>query len=158
MLTILIDLDDNSCTLDGSVDNPDSFYLDIYYRFEPASSQKNLNTRVKNFKVEPEIRGPNNENIGVEIVAPGGDDENIGEPMFIDTRLYTNLFPGSIYYLNLKIFNLRKVKEHSFEIHTPKPEKPFNSWIWNDEKKLWAPPKEKPELIWNEESQSWNLP
>lgn len=51
--------------------------------------------------------------------------------------------------------------EKTFTIEIPKPDKPFDSWLWNQEELTWNAPIEKPDnenyYTWNEEEQSWQL-
>jgi len=49
--------------------------------------------------------------------------------------------------------------EKTFELTIPRPEKPYESWVWNIELLNWESPTPYPEdgkdYTWNEETQSW---
>jgi len=51
--------------------------------------------------------------------------------------------------------------EKTFKITIPKPDKPFESWLWNQEQLIWQAPIERPDdnkqYTWNEEEQNWQL-
>lgn len=51
--------------------------------------------------------------------------------------------------------------EKTFTIEIPKPDKPYDSWLWDQEKLTWNAPIEYPNdgrfYTWNEETQNWQL-
>lgn len=51
--------------------------------------------------------------------------------------------------------------EQTIKFTTPRPEKPFDSWLWDSDNNTWVSPVEPPDdevydYEWNEETQSWD--
>lgn len=65
--------------------------------------------------------------------------------------------PSQTYELYLWARNENKLIEKTFEITIPKPNKPFDSWVWEEEELRWKAPIERPEgdYEWNEDKQEW---
>ena len=58
--------------------------------------------------------------------------------------------------------NAGKRTENTYTITAPRPEKPYESWLWETDKKHWKAPVEPPKLVqkgkvadWNEKDRKW---
>lgn len=68
---------------------------------------------------------------------------------------------GLEYYITVWAENDGERWEHIALFFVPIPEKPYESWIWNEEVDMWLPPIPYPDdddniYLWNEETVSWN--
>ena len=75
------------------------------------------------------------------------------------TTVRLKTLPTETYELFLWAENDNTRIEKTFTLEIPKPPKPFESWIWNNELLHWnAPipyPQDDKEYEWNEENQNW---
>jgi len=57
--------------------------------------------------------------------------------------------------------NSGELMTKTVNIFIEKPDKPFESWLWNDELQLWSPPipypKDDLKYLWNEEDKQWKI-
>ena len=65
------------------------------------------------------------------------------------------------YSINIWAVNDGIKSDTTYRFSTPRPQKPFESWIWNAEEKRWEAPVAKPSdfgmYAWNEEKQTWEM-
>lgn len=69
------------------------------------------------------------------------------------------LIAGDAYDLFVYAENSGERTEHTLSFTVPFPEKPYDSWIWQNE--TWNAPVEKPgdgPAIWNESTRQWDAP
>jgi hypothetical protein len=78
---------------------------------------------------------------------------------FIFNKKFENLVPLKEYSLIFWSENSNIRKEETFTFILPQPEKPFESWIYNDDLHIWEAPIPRPEgdqiYIWSEKDKKW---
>jgi len=77
------------------------------------------------------------------------------------TSYFEKIKIGRPYTLKFWIDDFGKKFDSTFDIMIPKPEQPFESWIWNEDISVWESPVPYPNdgeyYLWNEELGSWVL-
>lgn len=95
-----------------------------------------------------------------EIEYPTGNKsfERSDQEYLVSTRIPI-LIPGKLYTLSLWAENDSVNISDSFDIDVPYPDKPYDSWIWDEQSLKWSAPKQKPKdsnkYTWDEETTSW---
>lgn len=90
---------------------------------------------------------------------PGVKYVQTDQEYLVSVQLETE--PTHTYELFLWAENNDTRIEKIFEITIPKPQQPYNSWLWDQEKLIWEAPIPYPTdgkpYIWNEYEQEWTL-
>lgn len=163
MITLIMDLQNKCWHVTGEADSTDvtlEFYLDM----DP------IHTPFKNFGHEFSLQGMGSDQLDeingrVTLESDNlnyeDNEEAISEtvfPFLVERHFVKNLYPDEEYTLQLMFKNRREVIESTFTFKTPKPEKPFDSWVWDNSLKEWTAPVTPPSLVWDEVSQQWIIP
>jgi hypothetical protein len=78
---------------------------------------------------------------------------------FIEFFTLTNLFPEKNYKINVYSKNYEDSWEETFSFTLPKPKKPYESWIYDEENYKWIPPVPYPydgkNYVWDENEKIW---
>lgn len=159
MITLTMDLVNKCWHKSGTADSTDTtieFYLDM----DPVA------TPFKNFGHEflltgPGLESPSEDLSGITVTIEADDivsEEETTFPYLVERHFVKNLVAGGTYNMELMFKNRREVIEDTFSFTVPKPPKPHDSWVWNQNSLAWVAPIEPPSLIWDEESQQWILP
>jgi len=78
---------------------------------------------------------------------------------YVSAHTINNLVPDEEYTVNVWAENAGERWEEEFTFTLPRPESPFESWIYNEETHAWEAPIEYPEggdmYTWDEENQEW---
>jgi hypothetical protein len=79
---------------------------------------------------------------------------------YVVAEVVNNLTPEESYTLNVWVQNAGQRFEESIIVTTSRPLQPYESWIYDSEKRVWVAPVQYPtdgeDYVWNEESQSWD--
>jgi hypothetical protein len=101
----------------------------------------------------------NNQEIFTYSKPDDGIDYICTDQYFIDSSYINNLFPDQEYSIRVWAENSEENWDQVFNFVLPKPQKPFESWVWDKETHLWVPPKPIPsttlDYSWNEDIQEW---
>lgn len=158
MISLIMNLENQSWSFSGQPTSPDSFNAAFYIEMVPGK------TSFKNFDFDFMIKGHNDWDVVVtpetqeEIIARGEPNVETEFPFLCNIHYFSNLSPGRKYTLDVSFKNRRKYVYDSYTITMPRPEKPHENWVWSDEEAAWKPPIPKPEPVWDELSQSWIIP
>ena len=161
MITLIMDLENKCWHKSGTADSPEvvvEFYLDM----------NPVNTQFKNFGHEFTLLGRGAESIDdqpfrvtVEAEVPE-ESEEYGHPtvfpFLVERHVIKNLYPEEEYILDLMFKNRREVIEDTFSFTVPRPQSPYDSWVWDSSAKEWAAPVPPPLPLWDEESKQWIIP
>ena len=78
---------------------------------------------------------------------------------YISAHTINDLVPDEEYILSVWAENAGEKWEEEFVFTLPRPDSPFESWIYNEETHSWNAPVEYPEdggmYTWDEENQEW---
>jgi hypothetical protein len=78
---------------------------------------------------------------------------------YIECFSFQDIAPEKEYFIKVWCRNSEEEWEESYAFSMPRPEQPFDSWIYNEESFCWNPPVSYPadgeNYVWNEENQSW---
>lgn len=82
------------------------------------------------------------------------------EEDYIYSTVIDGLVPGKKYTMSVWFQNNEKISEEDFEFSLPLPEKPYPSWIYNNELNQWESPVPYPQekglgYIWDEDNAKW---
>lgn len=157
MIDLIMDLENKSWMINGQPDS-NTVVLNFYLDMVPGK------TKIKNFDYYFGFSYDSKDEEDAVETFPEDDSlmperENPTTFPYLANRHYVkNLKPGKLYTLTVTFKNLRQMVEDSYEVQIPFPEKPFENWIWDDEKYEWVPPLPPPSPIWDQESQKWIIP
>lgn len=161
MITLTMDLENKCWIKTGTADSSDCV-MEVYLQMEPGK------TPFKNFGHEFLLIGPGAESpfesgegrlVTIEADTLDHDEEELTTfPYLVERHFIKNLTPGATYTLELMFKNRREIVEDTFSFIVPKPSRPHDSWIWDEQKYEWVAPVLPPSLAWDEESKKWIIP
>lgn len=159
MITFIMDLENQEWICSGEPTSSDSLEAYFYLDMIPGK------TPFKNFDFDFMLKGKNDFDVVVtteteeEIMLRSKNQETETEfPYLCNVHYFSNLLGGEKYVLELSFINRRKPVTASFSFTMPKPEKPYDNWVWDEESCKWQPPLPMPEPSWDQESQKWIIP
>lgn len=128
-------------------------YIDLYISFKP----KNNNFVFENLQFKYELI-QNKEIIDKTTYPPQGMRYISSNEEFMICKRLKNIKPDEEYKLKLWIHNKGKAFETTTEFKGVRPQKPYESWVWNDDN--WQAPVVHPTgdkfYTWNEETLTWD--
>ena len=134
-------------------DNVGSFCNDVFFGFTDATSKEDLKKLNFGFDFKKEkntIKKMNFPPKGVKYI-------EFKNGYILSERLNTE--PDNLYDIIVWAKKDDVRIEKTFTLEIPKPTKPFESWVWNNELLHWeAPipyPQDDKEYEWDEENQNW---
>lgn len=78
---------------------------------------------------------------------------------FIFSEKINNIFPEQEYTLKVWAENNNTLWENIFIFSLPREERPYKSWIYNEDRFIWEPPFDKPDdeksYAWSEDKKNW---
>ena len=150
MINITIDLNQKTFLFE-EVESEDFNLVNIYRKGNKDLELKKFGfaLKIKQMPFEDEI---------VYEYTESEDSDTEDDLFFVGHLRFFGAEPNEYIVLDITAFNKRDPFQGSFEVLVPKPPKPYESWVWDDETHAWESSVPKPELVWNENTMSWHLP
>lgn len=156
-MRLIFDLNTNLWSYDVSDIDGYSESIDFYFSFK---SDEDSYVEFDNLRFGYFITLDNNQIVNEEY--PKGNVSYINSDQeYLEVSRVDGFRQNRTYQIEFWVENSGNRFFESAEFSIPLPPKPFNSWVWDDEKIEWIAPIAYPEddqaYSWNEELQSWIL-